>query len=246
VKSRSISPTYGVVYRPFENFAIFAGHTESFAAGTRVPTYYVNGGEVLSPAKTKQNEIGIKYMWEQLLFTLSAFDISQTSTRAVDEGGNERLRTDGELRNKGVEFSLSGNVDERLNLIGGFMYIDARQEKTEYGILDGLKTNGVANLSATLAATYKINDKLTAMARLYHLGSASMVNERFKTKKYTTVDLGLSYMHEINDVPVTLTVKCFNVLDQAYWKPNQHPVTNYNTIILGNPRTFQISLGMRF
>ncbi|MDR3153622.1 MAG: TonB-dependent receptor [Deltaproteobacteria bacterium] len=246
VKSSNISPTFGIVWRPLENLTFYASHTESFSAGTRVSANYVNVGEVLAPAKTKQNEIGAKYQWEQLLFTLALFDIRQSATRSHDVPGGRRLQADGELRNRGAELAVSGSLFDRLDVIGGVMYIDARQEKTERGLYDGLRTNGVANWSGTLAATYRITDGLKAMGRLYYMGSASLMNERFRTPAFATLDLGLSYTHEIRDVPVTLAVKCFNVLDNAYWKPYQHPDTGTNAIVLGNPRTFQVSLGVKF
>ncbi|MDR1042052.1 MAG: TonB-dependent receptor [Deltaproteobacteria bacterium] len=248
VKSDNLNPTFGIVYSPLGYLSFFASHTESFSAGTRASGNYVNVGEVLKPAKTKQNEIGVKYQWEQLVLTLSAFDITQGANRSVDVGNGDRLlKTDGERRNKGLEFSFSGNMlEERLNLIGGFMYLDARQEKTDLGLYDGMRTNGVANFSATLGATYRITDSISAMGRIYHMGSASLMDERFKTKAYTTLDLGLSYTHEIKDVPVTVSLRCFNVFDKAYWKPYQHPDTGSNAVILGNPRTFQLSLGARF
>jgi iron complex outermembrane receptor protein len=244
VKSSNASPTFGVVVTPIENLSLFANHTESFASGTRVGASYLNAREILDPLKTKQDEFGFKYQFQSLVTTLSFFQITQGATRAVPGDGGNYLVTDGENRNRGAELSFSGTLFDKLNLLGGVSYIDATQRKTQGGANDGVRSNAIAKWSATIAGTYRFNDNFTAIGRLYYLGKAPLRNETLETPAYSVLDLGLSYTQKIKEIPFNLTVKCNNVFNEAYWKPYNNGGTN--GIILGTPRSFQVSLGATF
>ena len=77
IKTDATSPTYGFIYHPNDNSSIYASHTENFDAGSGVNTTFENYGDVLPPLKTKQNEIGFKYLKDDLLWTLAYYDIKQ-------------------------------------------------------------------------------------------------------------------------------------------------------------------------
>ena len=94
-------------------------------SGTVVPEQYANRGQVLPPYRTRQYEAGVKVDWGRITTTASAFDITKpfqivdTCHKYADPGG--------ENRNRGVEMNVFGELTPGTRLLGGVMFIDARQ-----------------------------------------------------------------------------------------------------------------------
>lgn len=102
VGSDALCPTYGFVYQPDEHTSLYASHSENFDKGTIVASKYANAGEVLNPAKTKQNEIGFKYANAGFLTSLGIFNIKQANNIEVYKGSTY-LQQDGEQEYQGIE-----------------------------------------------------------------------------------------------------------------------------------------------
>ena len=233
--SSAICPTYGYVYRPDEHISLYASHSENFDKGTIVGSGYENTGDILDPAKTKQNEIGIKYENAGFLTSLGFFDIKQANNMAVKIGGLDYYVQDGEQEYKGAEFSMNGKIAPKWNFMGGLMYLNAEQSKTANGTNDGKSVNGAAKWSAVGALEYAADENFSVIGRVLYNGSADINNEKMKVPSYTTFDLGVNYKTKINTVPVTLSAMCYNLTDKDYW--NAHT----NGLLLSSPRTFVLS-----
>ncbi len=80
----------------------------------------------MPPAKTKQNEIGVKYGTKNGLFTLAYFDIEQASNISVNRDGKNYLVQDGKISHKGVELSYNGKLAKKWNAMIGLAYMDAK------------------------------------------------------------------------------------------------------------------------
>lgn len=240
VDSDAICPTYGIVYQPTEHISLYASHAENFDKGTIVDSKYVNAGAILNPAKTKQNELGVKYQNAGYLVSLGIFDIQQANNIDVQTDKGLYLSQDGEQTYKGVELSINGKLAPKWNFMGGLMYLKAKQNKTQGGTNDGLTVNGVANWNAVAALEYNPDDKFSLIGRVLYTGKAPIFNEKLEAPAYVTLDLGVNYKTKINDTPVTLSAMCYNVTDKNYW-------TAYgNNLILSTPRTFMLSANFNF
>ena len=244
VDSDGVCPTIGLVYKINPKLNVYANHTENFGMGTLVSTSYENQGDMLDPNKTKQNEVGFKYKNGNFLHTLSAFDIKKANNIDVYVDGVAKpyLMMDGEQRNKGIEYKAVGEISKKINLIGGFMYLDARQAKTTKGISDGLKVNGAPNWSATLGLEYKATEELSLLFRSVYAGSATINNETLDVPGYMKFDIGAKYKTTVNDTPVTLSAMCYNVTDKNYWQAS----AGSSSLYLGSPRTFMLSASFEF
>lgn len=240
VESDAICPTYGIVYKPTEHVSLYASHAENFDKGTIVASKYVNAGAILSPAKTKQNEIGVKYQNAGYLISLGIFQIQQANNIDVQTDNGLYLAQDGEQEYKGIELSINGKLAPKWNFMGGLMYLDAKQNKTQGGTNNGKTVNGAAKWNAVTAFEYNPDDKFSIIARALYTGSAPIFNEQLQVPSYITFDLGVSYKTKINNTPVTLSAMCYNLTDKNYW-------TAYgNNLILSTPRTFMMSASFNF
>lgn len=243
IEKDATSPTYGIIYRPSENWSIYASHTENFDAGTGVSTQYANYGDVLPPLKTKQNEIGIKYKKNDLLYTLAYYDIKQDNLISVyrDSSTLPYQSKDGEERHKGLEFTVNGKLTNKWNIFGGFSYLDAKQKKTTKGALDGIRVNGTTQRTAVLGLEYNPNENWSILGRAIYTGKTPVKNEQIWAPGYTVFDFGITHRTEIGKIPTDFTLMCNNVFDKDYWE-----VSRGNQVYLSLPRTFTFTANLHF
>ena len=238
VDSDAVCPTYGYVYRPDQNTSLYASHSENFDTGTIVSSAYTgNAGSILDPAKTKQDEIGFKYENKGLFANIGLFKITQANNIKVTKAnGLDYLLQDGENEYKGIELSVAGKIAPKWSFMGGLMYLDAEQDKTQGGVNDGKAVNGVAKWNAVGTLEYAADDSFSVVGRVLYNGKANIFNEQLAVPSFTTYDLGVTYKTKINSVPVKLSAMCYNLTDKNYWTAHTG-----NGLILSNPRTFMLS-----
>ena len=231
-----VSPSFGINYTFNPRVAVYANHTEEFVEGGIVGSKYQNHGTTLDPYKTKQNEIGVKFKTGDFFHKISYFDIKKANSVDVTKPGFTKpfLLADGEARHKGFEYTATGTLAEKWNLIGGFMHLDAKQ-KTTSAATNGKRPNGVPEWSANLGVEYKANDDFSVLMRGNYVGSSFVRNEQYGVPSYFTLDAGVNYKTSLNSTPVTLRAMCYNVTDKKYWAPSG------NTLHSGGPRTFMFS-----
>lgn len=237
--SSGTSPVAGFIYKPTENISLYASHTESFGGGSAVTNdkYTGNKGAILDPAKTKQNEIGVKYENAGLLTSLSLFDIKQAGTMDEEINGKLYCLQNAEDEYKGVEASVNGKLADKWNVMGGIMYLDAVHNKTTGGKYDGYRISGASKWNGVLGLEYNADDDFSVISRAVYNGSSEINNGALKVPSYLTFDLGLKYKTKVNNVPVTFNAMCYNLFDKDYWQAQSG--TNY--LSLANPRTFMLS-----
>ena len=231
-----VSPSFGINYTFDPRVAVYASHTEEFVEGGIVPNGkgYANQGTTLDPYKTKQNEIGVKFKTGDFFHKISYFDIKQANAVDVYKGGLKYKLADGERRHKGFEYTATGTLAEKWNLIGGFMHLNAKQKTTSVAT-NGKRPNGVPEWSANLGVEYKANDDFSVLMRGNYVGSSYVLNEKYGVPSYFTLDAGVNYKTSLNSTPVTLRAMCYNVTNKKYWAPSG------NVLHSGGPRTFMLS-----
>ena len=247
-KSSAPSPFFGFVYKPESNLSIFGHHSESFTQGKIVGAHYENKGKILPPTKMKSNELGIKYINNNIVHSLSYFDMRQANYRDVTEKVNGEnklyLRSNGETKYSGIEYSVSGKLTDKLSLSGGFMYLNSSYSKTNDTFLEGKKVQGVSDWSSVLTLSYEPTEQLEVWGRMVHTGAAPLYNNKriFTFDPSTAVDIGLTYKSTISTMPVTYSMTVFNVFNSNYWLPR--PTTTMG--ILSQPRAFYLGAELKF
>lgn len=111
---------------------MYGSHAENFNVGdASTSPDCLNKGEILPPAKTKQNEIGLKYQNKGFLSTLAFYDIKQANNINEYVGSTSKFyfRQNGEIRHKGIELSFAGQIAPKWNATAGVAYMNAKYEK---------------------------------------------------------------------------------------------------------------------
>lgn len=239
VSKESVNPTFAIAYKPVEKLSIYTSFAQSYTKPVEVGTSYDNAGEIFDPIKNKQYEIGFKYENAEVMHSLAFFDLNQGAYITEDSNGplGQVYTQEGENRFKGIEYSLTGKVAPKWNLMGGFMYINGKREKLSSGseYLEGRYATGVPKWSAVLAAEYEAEEDTSIIGRLNYVGESHVNDNGVTTPDYLLVDLGIRHKTRINTVPVTLRAMCYNVFGKDYW------ISRGTSVALGSPRTFILS-----
>ena len=240
VDSSATTPTFALTYRPTKDLSVYASHAEYFDVGSVVGSSYKNKGEILAPAKTKQNEIGVKYANKDVLYTLAFFDITQANNIEVTRGADKYQLQDGEECHRGVEFGVTGKIAPKWSLATGLSYLRATSEKTKGGTNDGRTIDGQPFWNGALMVRYAADEKFSAFGRLSYAGSAWTCNEKFKVPSTTVLDLGMTYRTQLGSVPTTFGLMLYNALDKEYWIASRSAESLY----LSTPRTIALTMSM--
>jgi iron complex outermembrane receptor protein len=141
---------------------------------------------------------------------------------------------------KGIEFTVSGKVTERLTLVGGLTLMDCEVTKNAATpALVGKRPTNVANQMVKLYAEYDFPSVpgLTLIGGAYYTGS--VYADTINTDKLPGVvigDVGIRYIAKINGTPVTYRLNVANITNKNYWLSGTY---------VGAPRTVALSMEMK-
>ena len=105
------------------DLVFYAGYTKGLEESPVAPDIAVNRGEAPPAIITEQMDAGFRYaITPQLRLVAGLFDVRKPYF-ALD--GEKVFRNLGEVRNRGIEASLAGQVTPRLNIVLGAVFLDA-------------------------------------------------------------------------------------------------------------------------
>lgn len=250
VKSANNCPTYSLGYKPNDKVMIYGNHAENFNLGVTAPKGTKNEDQVMDPAKTKQNEIGVKYLNHGNLLTLAYFDIDQSSYMT---NADNWYAADGKLNHKGFELSYAGKLAKKWNGNLALAWMDATYENNSAKWKNGLAETGIPKWRGSASLEYEADKNFNVLARATYTGStpfftvtdrtstATAASTRLHAKPFMVYDLGVTYKTAIAKTPVKLTAMCYNLFDKDYWM-----VSRGDQVYVSAPRTFFMSAEFSF
>lgn len=197
----------------------FASYSRGLEESGTAPANASNRGEVLPAVEASQRELGARFQLGPRLSLIAGLFDTRKPVPGLDQAG--RYAFVGNVRHRGAEASLAGQLTDRLNVVAGFMLLDAtlRGENVESGRI-GSEPAGRPEQVALLSLSWKV----PRIADLTLDGSIAFEGERFAdpansftSPGFATVDLGLRYGFKLADVPLTLRARVTNVLDKFAW-----------------------------
>lgn len=256
-----ITPVIGLVVKPAEGVSLYANRIEALVPGAVAPVSGANpsggaelpvsnAGEVLAPFVSEQYEIGGKLTLGALDLTMALFQIDRANAILrldPDQAGALEFGPFGIQRNRGVEFTIAGELAEGLRLIAGGSVIDAKLRRTQNGANEGNQAVGVPEylLNANVEWDLPFIPALTLTGRVVHTGEqAANIGNSLFLDDWTRLDIGLRYVAVVAGKPLTLRLNLDNVADADYWASAFDSFRP--DLQLGSPRTFKASLSYDF
>jgi iron complex outermembrane receptor protein len=245
VKEARWSPKLGLLYRPSGEQTLYA----NVASGTSPNQVASSSNQSLPSRQARQAELGWKSLWlgHALASDIAVYHLKQTNMISSDQStplNNFDFTVGGSARSRGVEGSLTGFVNERLNLAATYAYTDAAYlENPAYG---GKRVPNVARQTLSLWGQYRWNDAWKTGAGLYVQG-ARFADEANTTTLpgYGRVDLTQTWMQKLADggaVEIQLALR--NAFDQRYYISSHLHVSRW--IMPGEGRNVNLTATYRF
>ena len=153
---------------------------------------------------------------------------------------------DGEARYQGLELNGKFRFGRHWLLTASAMWLDATNQRTTGGTLDGKRIAGVSREQASLYGEYHLlpGIPLTLTAGARYLGKRPVdTNSRFYLDDVTLFDMGARYETKVAGKRLTLRVNVDNLIDEAYWFA-RGPEGNW--LQQGMPRTFKFGAEVEF
>jgi len=232
-----ITPYLGLVYDINPNHSIYTSYTSIFKPQSR----RTESGNYLDPIEGKSVEVGIKgaYFDNALNASITVFRIEQDGVGESIDGKFVLNTTENAYRavegvvSKGIEFILSGEVNDNLTLdfgLANFQAEDADDEK-----YDTSSARTTANIFAKYAINdYRIGAGINYKSKIYTGSGASEINE----DAYFTSDLMAGYKVNNN---FDLQVNINNLFDEKYYDR-----IGTNSMVYGDPRSFTATIKYSF
>ena len=235
------------------SFALAPGETAYASWGRGVESdvapdlpRYVNRGQALPAARSRQVEIGLKGGGTDSEWALAAFDIRRPlygDLGACDVDASCTRGLDGSQHHRGIEASLAlrrGRWDGR----AAVQWLHARTEGSADPALDGKRPTNVPASTLRLQAGYA----LAAITGLSVQGAATVESARevlpdnsARIPGYARFDLGAKYETRHAGTTWTLRAGIDNVLDRRAWRESPYQFGHAYLFPMA-PRTARLSL----
>ncbi|UZE31467.1 TonB-dependent siderophore receptor [Pseudomonas asplenii] len=236
-----VTPRFGLIYDLTDTLAVYANTARSFKPNSGTPA--AGGG--FEPEKGKSYELGLK--WEALERQLSVdaaiYHIVKENVLTLDPVNPNSNLAAGEVRSRGLDINVTGNITPEWRMIGGYAYVDAEVTK-DNRLPTGTRLANIPRNSFSLLNTYEFQD---GFAKGLGLGmGVKYVDDRrgqtetvtYTMDEYTVVDL-LSFYKVNEHVRLNLDVK--NIFNKGY---DEGAFNAY--AYPGAPRTVQAGVAYTF
>ncbi|WP_414530497.1 TonB-dependent siderophore receptor [Nodularia chucula] len=191
------SPRVGLVYQPIQPVSLYA----SFVQGFQPNTANLADGSAPPPQKATQYEVGVKAdLSDRVSATLAYFDITKTNIPTTDPANRSFSVVTGEVKSRGVELDISGEISPGWNMIAAYAYTDAFVSQ-DNRIPVGNRFVFTPRHSFSLWNTYQIQqgtlEGLGFGLGLYYVGEreADLVNS-FAVPSYLRTDASIFYRRD--------------------------------------------------
>ena len=235
------SPRLGVIVKPQENLSIYASFARSFLPQSGDQFTVLDATtQALAPEAFRNLEAGVKWdISAALAFTIAAYQLDRTNTRAADPVTGNTVLTGG-TRTKGIEASLVGQLTDGLQVSLGYALQDGEIRATTTAAPAGRRLAQLPRHQVSAWGRYALTDKLGIGLGVLHQSSQfATISSAVRMPAFTRIDAGLFY--DVSDrIAVQLNVE--NLTDTRYF-PSAH---TDNNISVGEPLNAKLTLRVKY
>lgn len=244
----AFSPKFGIVYQPvLDKFSLFANYLNGFT--NTDPTFNIGpGGSTpvsFGPEHANQFEFGSKvnFFNNKLTGSVSYYEIEvEDMVYTIYGTGTQVSYNDGAQKNKGIEFALTANPVDGLNILAGYSYNDSNLSQGDPTFINHRPESAGPQNLANLWASYRFN---TGVLNGFGIGFGgnyagdnkiyNRTNGAFTVPEYTVLNASAFY----NAQDFIITLKLDNLTNEEYYK-------GWSTISPQKPRIFSANFTYNF
>jgi iron complex outermembrane recepter protein len=201
----------------------YGGYVRGLEESDVAPSNAVNFNEAPPAIRTQQKDAGVRWKIRKgMNLVVGVFDVQKPYFNL--DGGN-RYRQLGQVRNRGVEFSFTGEVAPGLNVVAATIYLDAKVSGDEVarGRI-GSRPIGTFRRDNLVSLNWKLpgQDALTLTARFdatsdRTANDAPLALDKLIIPARSVTSLGARYKFKVGDVPALLRFNVDNIFNVFGW-----------------------------
>ncbi|WP_332769132.1 hypothetical protein [Phenylobacterium sp.] len=197
--------------------SLFGSYVTGLEESGFAPQNATNSNQVLPPVKAKQKEIGVRHaLTDNLTLLAAAFEVSKPTTGFRADGSYGLV---GQVSHKGLEASLSGQLDAKTSIVLGAVSYEAEISGplVTSGIV-GASPAGVSELIANASIERQVTPVWSLDAQVNHQSEAyADTRNTFKAPALTTFGLGARARFNVADRPAQLRLLVSNLTNERGW-----------------------------
>lgn len=196
--------------------SIYAGYARGLEESGTAPPNAANRNAPLPAILTSQKDTGLRWApTGKVKLVAGLFELTKPY---FGFDAAQAFRQVGAIRNRGVEFSLSGPLTPRLDLVAGGVLLDARVERdAQASGAIGRRPVGVANHNINVNLNWRTPwlQGLTLDASVTERGRMAATTDNAQAiVARQIVNLGARYSFRLAGKDVTARIQVYNLLDQ--------------------------------
>ena len=244
-KQSFTTPRIGVVWQFAPNQSVYAQYQDAVSANNgREPTTLA----ALPAERARQFEIGhkIELLDGKLSSTVALYELTKRNRAGSVPVATPPFYTTvtvGEARSRGLEWDVSGEVTQRLSLIGSYAYTATRVLTDP--AYEGKELANVARHSGSLWARYSFDSQWTGGAGVFAQGQRQGdIGNTFQLPGYARIDAMLAYRFALGSAKAALQFNVDNLFDKKYYSGSHQYAQDW--IKLGTPRAARATLRLDY
>jgi len=261
--SQRVTPRFGLLWQPVQSVSLYGSYLTNFGGSN------ISGRRPLPPETAEQWEVGIKTQWfdNRVTATVAYYNLIKQHVATPDPdpvlAAQGYSVATGEIRNKGIELDVAGEILPGWKIIGAYSYINSLVTKDRGVDWNNIDANGnpavtagntgnrlenVPRHSGSVWTTYEIQDgdwrglKFGGGIISRSIRQGDRTNT-YQLPGYATVGLMAGYETRIEGRKVNFQLNVDNLLNTRYY-PASQGFALWN--IVGAPRTFKGSVRVEF
>ncbi|UCP00683.1 TonB-dependent siderophore receptor [Metapseudomonas lalkuanensis] len=235
------TPRLGLIYNLTDSVAVYANASKSFKPNNGASRQ----GDGFDPEEGKAYEVGVKWetLDQQLSVDAAVYHILKQHVLTVDPVDPTFSTAAGEVRSRGFDLNIAGNITPEWRVTGGYAFVDAEVRK-DNTLKAGTR---LANIPRNSFSLLNVHEFQAGPAKGLGLGmGVRYVDDRagqtsataYEMQAYSVVDL-LSFYQLTDQVRINLDLK--NLFNEEY----EEGAFNFYAYP-GAPRTLQAGIAYTF
>jgi iron complex outermembrane receptor protein len=217
-KLNKVNPSLSLLYKVRPDTSIYASYIEGLEEGGVAASTYVNAGEVLPAAISRQKEVGVRTeAFHGVTGALAYFELERAA--AARNAANYYV-LDGRTKYSGIEASASGEVTPEVSLTGAAMFLNAKLTNQTNTLWNGNTPDNTAKTTYSLFAEYRPHfaPGFAVNGGAYYIAKRPLDNLDINyLPGYTIFTAGARYTTRIATKTTTFQVNVENLGDKRYW-----------------------------
>lgn len=217
-KSRTTSPALGLLYDVNRNLTLYASFMKGLEETGSAPVGAANQFEILPPAEATQVEIGFRTTIAGITANVAYFDIKRAN--ALTDPATNVFLLDGDNKFRGVEATLSKDIDKAWSVSAAGQYLRAEQDPQNNLTLKGKRPENTPEFTGNLT----VRHKLAAVQGLTLNAGVNYVGARFvdalnqgQIPGVALYTIGASYTTRVAGYRSNFQLTVDNLTDKRYW-----------------------------